>query len=146
MKLVIDTNVLFSALYEPSSAPGQLLLLAIEGEVELYAPESVLVELERALRQKLGYDEDAWLGTLAALPVEWMDEETYVSAMPRASAAIRDPGDAPVVALALVLGADIVSGDSDFHPLRRRVARTWKPRDFSATRRKRGPQHRRRRR
>lgn len=134
MKVVIDTNVIFSALYEPSSSPGRLLLLAIDEEVDLYAPVTVRAELERALRDKLGYSEEEWASTLAALPVEWVEAEVYASRMPTALRAFADPTDAPLVALALAMGIGVISGDRDFHPLRRKVVKTWMPKDFAGHR------------
>lgn len=137
MKLVVDTNVIFSALYAPDSSPGRILRLAIEGELQLFAPPTVRAELERILRGKLAYSDEQWAATLLALPVEWAEEALYATEMPRALRAIDDPTDAPVVALALALGCGVVSGDSDFHPLRRRVVKTWRPRDAAERRRTR---------
>lgn len=138
MKVVIDTNVLFSALYRPESAPGQILLLGAEGALQLYAPESVRRELEAVLRGKLRYADEEWAATVASLPVEWVEEALYEPFLARARRAVRDPADAPVVALALALRADVVSGDRAFHPLQRKVVRTWKPRDAAERRAKRG--------
>lgn len=135
MRLVIDTNVLFSALYDPASAPGRLLLLAIEGAVELFAPVTVRAELERALRRKLRYSDAEWASTVVALPVEWVEEPIYSDRLAEAKVAIRDPTDAPVVALALALRAGVVSGDRDFHPLLKPVVKTWKPKDAGKRRR-----------
>ncbi|HEV8360461.1 MAG TPA: PIN domain-containing protein [Candidatus Thermoplasmatota archaeon] len=137
MKLVIDTNVLFSAVYDPASSPGQLLVLAIEGALELYAPATVRAELERVLREKLGYTDGEWEAALAALPVEWIEETAYAGRLPEALKAIADPSDAPVVALALALRTGVVSGDRDFHPLRRPVVKTWKPKEAAAAPRRR---------
>lgn len=129
MRLVVDTNVLFSALYQPDSSCGRILLLAIEGEIELFAPETVRAELERVLRGKLAYSDDEWHRALAALPVDWVEAAVYHGQLARAMDAIADPTDAPVLALALALRAGIVSGDKAFHPLRKRIAKTWRPRD-----------------
>lgn len=146
MRLVIDTNVLCSALYDLDSTPGKILTLAAEGEVELVAPITVRVELERALRGRLGYAAEACEAALSALPVEWVEEGVYADAMVRATDAIADPTDAPLVALAMVLGCGVVSGDRDFHPLRRKVVKTWLPKDAAVKRRPRKATKRQRRR
>lgn len=130
MKVVIDTNVVFSALYRPSSAPGGLLMLAIEGGVDLVAPETVRKELADVLQRKLGYSAGDLATTLDALPIEWFEQGFYAGFLPRAKKAIADEDDAPLVALALALGIGVVSGDSSFHPLRRRIVRTWRPRQI----------------
>lgn len=128
MDLVVDTNVLFSALYAPNSPPGRIVELALEGEVTLYAPAQVMDELERNLRETLGYTDPEWDETRRALPVNWVQEPVYEDLLPKAEEAIGDPSDEPVVAVALLVGAPVVSGDSDFHPLEEDVVVTRKPR------------------
>lgn len=129
MRLVIDTNVLFSALYDPDTPPGRIVMLAIEGELQLFAPDTVRTELERALVGKLGYTPEEWRRTLVALPVEWMEARIYEDRLAEAREAIRDASDAPIIALALAIGADVVSGDKAFHPLRKPVVKTWRPKE-----------------
>lgn len=107
MKVVIDTNVIVSALRTP--------------------------QLERVLRTKMRYSEADWDRTLAALPVSWIEATTYQGHLAKAMAAIRDADDAPVVAVALLLKASVVSGDNAFHPLRRPVVKTWRPREMVAS-------------
>lgn len=128
MRVVIDTNVIFSALYDPASVPGHVIELALEEEIELLAPEPVKEELGRVLREKLGYTDDQWRGTLAALPIDWVEEPVYEQFLPEAREAIRDRDDAAVVALAILLGTGVVSGDGAFHPLEEPVIETWRPR------------------
>ena len=138
MRIVIDTNVLFSALYRPDSPPGDLLMLAIEGELELFAPQTVRAEIERALTDKLHYGPADLIATVSSFPVEWIDEPLYRSKMGIALSSIRDASDAPVVAVALVVKAQIVSGDKDFHPLLKKVVRTWKPKGLLLRKRRSG--------
>lgn len=129
MNLVVDTNVLFSALYDPSSVPGRVIELALEREVTLFAPESVLRELERTLRGKLGYTDEQWSSTRSAIPVEWIEPEVYEPGLATAGSAISDPDDVPVIATALVVDAPVLSGDGDFHPLEEPVVETLRPRE-----------------
>lgn len=128
MDLVVDTNVLFSALYAPDSPPGRILELALEEEVSFYAPTHLMEELRRDLRETLGYTDPEWDETRTALPVEWIEEPVYEELLPKAEEAIDDPSDEPVVAVALLVGAPVVSGDPDFHPLQEDVVATRKPR------------------
>jgi predicted nucleic acid-binding protein len=136
VRFVIDTNVVFSALYKLDSAPGRLLLLATEGAVELFAPDVVRKELEAALRGKLAYTTDAWTATLQALPIRWIEAAEYAHLLDRAKAAIRDQGDVPIVATAMLLGAAVVSWDKAFHPLLKPVVKTLRPRDLDRPRRR----------
>ena len=50
MRVVLDTNVLLSALAFPGSKPDQVLLRVRRGEVELFLSSCILAELERILR------------------------------------------------------------------------------------------------
>jgi len=49
MRIVVDTNVILSALAKDSSPPGQILQLWQEGVVELLASTDTIAELERVL-------------------------------------------------------------------------------------------------
>lgn len=46
MNLVIDTNIVFSAILNPNSNIGDLLL-NFQNKVSFYAPEFLLVEIEK---------------------------------------------------------------------------------------------------
>lgn len=130
VRVVVDANVLASGLYRSDGPPGRIVGAAVEGTLRLFAPETVLWELDRTFVDKMGFDRDATDRIVGALPVEWIEEALYADAMPRAKEAISDPQDVPVVACALALGLDIVSGDKDFHPLDEPWVGTWTPRDY----------------
>ncbi len=52
MRVVLDTNVLISALAFPGSKPDQLLSRIRRGEIELFISPFILSELDRVLREK----------------------------------------------------------------------------------------------
>lgn len=52
MRIVLDTNVLISALAFPGSKPDQLLYRIRRGEAELFLSPFILSELDRVLRKK----------------------------------------------------------------------------------------------
>jgi putative PIN family toxin of toxin-antitoxin system len=52
MRIVLDTNVLISALAFPGSKPDQILRGIRRGEMDLYVSPFILAELDRVLRQK----------------------------------------------------------------------------------------------
>ena len=126
MKLVIDTNIIFSALYNLDSPAGKLLVMAIEEKVELVSPIQVKEEFLRALKDKLGYTDKEIKETVLALPVTWIEEEIFIDAMEEARLAISHEKDAPVIACAITLKYDVLSGDRHFHPLIKPVVKTWK--------------------
>ena len=55
MKVVLDTNVLISALVFPGGLPGKIYGLALEGEIALVTSAPLLVELARVLANKFGW-------------------------------------------------------------------------------------------
>lgn len=132
MRVVIDTNVIVSGLYDPDSPPGRVLEAAAEGKIVLCAPESVREELERVLRKVLAYSEAEVGFTLSALPIDWIERAVYEEDLARARTLIRDPDDAPVLACGFALACDIVSGDKDLHAARQRRVKVWKPAELAS--------------
>jgi putative PIN family toxin of toxin-antitoxin system len=55
MRVVLDTNVLLSALAFPGSKPDQVLQRIRQGEVTLFLSAFILAELERILRDKFRF-------------------------------------------------------------------------------------------
>ena len=55
MRVVLDTNVLLSALILPGSKPDQVLQRVRSGEVELFLSSFILAELEQILRDKFRF-------------------------------------------------------------------------------------------
>ena len=126
MKCVIDTNIIFSALYRFDSPAGDLLVLAIYDRVTFYAPESVKEKLIRNLRDKLGYSITEIDATIIALPITWVEKETYAPHLPDAVQFINHEPDVPVVACALALGLAIIPGNKHFHPLKKEGIKVWR--------------------
>lgn len=52
MRVVLDTNVLISALVFPGGKPDQILTRIRRGEIEFFISPFILSELDRVLRQK----------------------------------------------------------------------------------------------
>ena len=58
LRVVIDTNVLFSALAFPAdSPPSKVFRLMVEGTVQAFSSPFIVDELEKNLRTKAGWDE-----------------------------------------------------------------------------------------
>ncbi len=55
MRIVLDTNVLISALAFPGSKPDQILYRIRRGEIELFISPFILSELDRVLREKFRF-------------------------------------------------------------------------------------------
>jgi uncharacterized protein len=108
VKVVVDTNVLVSALVFPGGAPEQVYRLAIEGGITLIASPPLLAEVGRVLTEKFGWQDDYVRAALAQIvrigeivePVELVD------------VIADDPDDDRVLEAAQTAGAGfIVSGD-----------------------------------
>ena len=115
-KFIIDTNILFSALYSPDSVAGKIIDLALEKKLELYAPEEVKAELTRNLKKKLGYSEKELDFTLKTLPVNWLNANLYANFLEQAKKTI-SLKDVPILAAHYLTKFPIITGDQEFFTL-----------------------------
>lgn len=134
MRVVIDTNVIISGLYDPASMPGRILDAGIAGKLMLCAPESVRVELKRVLARVLGFTPPETWEALQSLKIEWIPASIYAPGLEAAKAMVRDEDDAPVLACGLILGCDIVSGDKDLQVVQSSKIRIWTPAELERQR------------
>jgi len=130
VRIVIDTNVIVSGLYDPDSPPGRVLRAGALGRLELCAPESVRRELEQVLLEVLELRPADVEPMVVRLPIEWLEEAIYRDFLAEARRVLRDPTDAPVLACGFALGVDVVSGDKDLHAANQRRIKVWKPADL----------------
>ncbi len=114
MRLVLDTNVLLSAVMRD----GFTRALLIHPEVELVMPEYALDEVDRhlpAIAERMGVPVGTARLTLAHLlsNVQTVPREDYAQEMRRADEALKDldPDDAPFLALALSTGEPLWTQD-----------------------------------
>lgn len=110
MRVVLDSNILVSALLSPAGAPARLLARWLAGDCELIASNRLLEELGRVLvypklRARVdSEDAGAIPGAAAAL-----GRELRGSARPASRSS--DPGDDYLIALAADASAALASGD-----------------------------------
>lgn len=123
MRVVIDTNVLISALLSAIGAPAQILRLALEGKVELiFSPETVK-EHWRVLHYARIQERLSRLGIsmkTAEQAVRRLAETSHVvPGKEYVDAVADDPSDNMFLACAVEGRADyIVSGDSHLKQLK----------------------------
>ena len=111
MRVVLDPNVIISALLSPEGTPARTLLAWVHGEFELVASALLLAELERALgypklRRRIPAED-------AKAVLELLTRSATIAQDPAGPGTIRsvDPGDDYLLALASAEQAMIVSGD-----------------------------------
>ncbi|MFP4633724.1 MAG: PIN domain-containing protein [Candidatus Aenigmatarchaeota archaeon] len=116
MSLMVDTNVLMSALISDSTT-GRILVTADE---KFYAPETVIKEIgehSELLEKKSGLTEKELSELFERLfkYVQIVPERQFRSYLPRAKDELgeTDPDDVVFLAAALAVGCDIWSDDSD---------------------------------
>lgn len=130
MNLIIDTNIIFSALYSESSSAAHLLDMAILGEVKLFSPLHVKHELERILKKKLGYSNEELIDLFENLPLTWLEEELYEDKLKYASKLIKDKNDVPILSCAMATDYPIVTGDKHFFKLKHSKIKVLKLKDL----------------
>jgi len=108
MRILVDTNILFSALLFPHSKPAQALLYAVDHH-EIVLCDRNITELRDILKRKAPkYLPDAEV-LIAELPYE------LIPAVDHAEKLIRDAKDQPILNAAIVEDVDaILTGDKDF--------------------------------
>ena len=108
MRILVDTNILFSYLLFPHSKPAQALLYAVDHH-EIVLCDRNITELRDILKRKAPkYLPDAEV-LIAELPYE------LIPAVDHAEKLIRDAKDQPILNAAIVADVDaILTGDKDF--------------------------------
>jgi predicted nucleic acid-binding protein len=109
--VIVDTNIYFSAFYNPRGKEAEILKRANRGEVLLLSPDSVREELERNLRFKLGLTDSEVLAIISSLPTIWVPRVEYEGELRGAEALLRHEEDAPILACALKFEAGILTGN-----------------------------------
>jgi len=114
MRVLIDSNVLFSAVYSKGSIPHQAYMKAVEPPYQCLICVQTFEELRRAYNRKFPDKIGALERFIAsALPVIEV-VQVPLSHHPDENE-IRDPDDRPILRAAIKAGADIIiSGDNDF--------------------------------
>lgn len=108
MKILIDTNILFSAILFPSSKPAKALFKASNEHAIVLCNQNI-DELKEILKRKSPLhlaDLDCFLASF---------QYELIPAITNAEKLIRDPKDQPILNAAIVYDVDIIlTGDKDF--------------------------------
>jgi len=113
IRVVLDTNIIVSALLQPIGPPAQVFVLAIGGSIQLCVTGSVYAEYEEVIsRPRLQRDKNVIAGTLQNIRDKglWVRSAETVRACP-------DPDDDIFLECALAAQADyLVTGNLKHFP------------------------------
>ena len=111
MRILVDTNVLFSALVFPNSKPARALLHVADNH-EMVLCDRNIAEIREILKRKA----PRFLPDAEVLLAEMSYE--LIPAVDHAEKLIRDAKDQPILNAAIVSDVDIIlTGDKDFFSL-----------------------------
>lgn len=115
MRIVLDTNVLVSALLTPHGYPAQVLNAVSTGRITLAVDDRILGEWRDVLlRDKFGFDPATVHGLMANL--EKMSDLVVASPL---RLRLPDPDDQPFAEVAMAAGVDVIvnGNQKDFEPV-----------------------------
>jgi putative PIN family toxin of toxin-antitoxin system len=129
MKVVIDSNVVVSAMLSPHAPPAQVIRLALQGDLGLFHDDRILAEYRDVLsRPKFGFDAEDVRSVLEG--IEWIGESVFARPLP---VELPDPDDLPFLEVAAAAGADaLVTGNTrHYRPVKgRHDVRVLAPREL----------------
>ncbi len=130
-RVIVDANVLYSALYKPQGVCGRIVQAAIDGFCELLSTDSVKEEVRSNLVENLSMAEGEALRLVSAVPVVWVPREVYDQRIDEAVSLLTHEEDAPVLAASLAMHLPILSGDRHLHSERiMKSVKVLTPRQF----------------
>lgn len=111
-QIVIDTNILFMAWYNPSGKCADVLKRASEGKLEIYAPDSVKKEIFSVLKREALLTVQEIEEFLSDFEINWVDYDIYGKFLEKTK--VKHKPDKPVEATALALDCGVLSADHHF--------------------------------
>lgn len=118
MLLVVDANVVISALASKGVSRKVFLLNSLSKRIELIAPELLFKEVNKrkeSLIKEVGISEEEFDKVLRFLikNIDFIPASEFVKFLPKANEICPDPDNVEYVALALAFDCGIFSGDPD---------------------------------
>jgi len=117
MRIVINTNILVSALINPFGPPARVLDLVLLQELKPVFDDRILAEYREVLRRdKFGFSPDDVDDLLT-----FIEAEGQRIVAPPLDVSLSDPDDLPFLEVAVAAGADVlVTGNPRHYPIRSR--------------------------
>ena len=111
-KVVIDTNIIFMALYNPYGKAGEIIKFAFSNKIKLFSTDSVKEEIIRVLKREMNLSDIEINKIIPSLPITWINREIYINKLKNTK--VKHKPDKPIEALAITLNCGILSGDKHF--------------------------------
>ncbi len=133
MRLVVDANVVISALASSGVTRKVFLFNSLIKRFEFIAPELLMREVrkrEESLIKEIGISKEEFDRVLEFLirDIEFIPAKEFVRFLPEAERICRDPKDKEYVALALAFNCPIFSGDPDLREIKE--VKVYSPREL----------------
>lgn len=120
MRLVVDTNIVFSTLLNPRSSIGEILM-NVQDEFTFFAPELLKKEISRYIPKIIVYSKlpeeelflikEAVMAAITLISEDIIDESSWQQAYTLAKDI--DEDDTPFLALAIDLNCKLWTGDKE---------------------------------
>jgi putative PIN family toxin of toxin-antitoxin system len=112
MLVVLDTNILVSALLSPFGPPARVLDMVLGGDVQVAYDDRLMAEYREVLaRPKFGFAPDDVATVLAFLETD--GERVTAAPLP---CELPDPDDLPFLEIAVQAGAALITGNTTHYP------------------------------
>ena len=121
MQLVIDTNIIVSALLSADSNAFKVLSDALDGKYTVLISEEIFQEYQDVLhREKFGFDEE-----IISFLLEWFKENAIWIEISKSNIPMKDEKDRVFYDLANSCKARLVTGNIKHYPVDELVTALW---------------------
>jgi len=112
MRIVLDTNILVSALFKPANSPGRILDLILIGELVPIFDDRIFAEYKQVLnRPRFGFHS----GDITFILNYFRSSGLHLTVAPQ-NIALPDPDDLPFLEVAFAAQAPLISGNRRHFP------------------------------
>ena len=121
MRLVLDTNILVSALLSPDSSAFQILSDVLDGKYMVFISEEIYAEYDDVLhREKFCFDEE-----MIQFLLMWFKKNAVWIEVAESDAFMPDEKDRIFYDIAKCCKAKLVTGNRKHYPVDERITSLW---------------------
>ena len=121
MRLVVDTNIIVSALLSPDGTAFRILSDVLDGKYEVLISEEIFKEYDDVLhREKFGFGEE-----IIEFLLDWFRQNAVWIETERSDIPMRDEKDRVIFDVAKCCKARLLTGNSRHYPVDELVTELW---------------------